>query len=76
MKTKITLLSFLFFIFSGLTLSTSNESDLYYGKKKIQVSASQSDAEIYVNGKMIGKGSARVIVPKDDCVTVTAKKIG
>tara|TARA_Y100000588_G_C14135234_1_gene873493 strand:+ start:36 stop:731 length:696 start_codon:yes stop_codon:yes gene_type:complete len=76
MKTKITLLSFLFFIFSGLTLSASNESDLYYGKKKIQVSASQSDAEIYVNGKMIGKGSARVIVPKDDCVTVTAKKIG
>lgn len=74
MKTKITLLSLLFLTFSVVNLSASNNN--FYGKKKIQVSTSQSDAEIYVNGKMIGKGSARVIVPKDDCVIVTAKKIG
>lgn len=76
MKTKITFLSLLFITFSMLKLSASTEDLAYYGKKKIQVSTSQSDAEIFVNGKMIGKGSARVIVNKDDCVTVTAKKIG
>lgn len=57
------------------TTAVAND-DLYYGKKKIQVSASESDAEIIVNGKTIGKGSAEVLVPKDDCVSVIVKKTG
>ena len=76
MNTKIIFLSFLFIAFSVVNSHATNKADLSYGKKKIQVSASQSDAEIYVNGKMIGKGSARILVPKNDCVSVTAKKIG
>lgn len=46
------------------------------GKKKVEVGASESDAEIFLNGKLIGKGSTLITVPKDDCVTVIAKKIG
>jgi hypothetical protein len=46
------------------------------GKKKVEVGASESDAEIFLNGKLIGKGSTVITVPKDDCVTVIAKKIG
>ena len=47
-----------------------------FGKKKVQVGASEGDAEIYLNGKLVGKGNATITVPKDDCVTVIAKKIG
>ena len=46
------------------------------GKKKVELGTSEGDAEIYVNGKLIGKGSAVITVPSDDCVTVIAKKIG
>lgn len=46
------------------------------GKKKIQLGVSETDAEIFVNGKLIAKGSTEITVPKDDCVTVIAKKTG
>ncbi|MEL6809831.1 MAG: hypothetical protein AAFP76_00660 [Bacteroidota bacterium] len=46
------------------------------GKKKIELGTSEADAEIFINGKLIGKGSTVVTVPSDDCVTVIAKKIG
>jgi len=78
MKRKISLLTYLLAIvfLSGSAIANNVYPDNYYGKKKIQVSASQSDAEIIVNGKIVGKGSAEVLVPKDDCVTVIAKKVG
>lgn len=50
--------------------------NLAYGKKKVQVGVSENDAEIYVNGKLLGKGSTEVTVPKNDCVTVITKKTG
>jgi hypothetical protein len=53
-----------------------NETYAIPGKKKVEVGASENDAEIYVNGKIVGKGSAEVTVGKDDCVTVEVKKIG
>ncbi|MCM5661598.1 hypothetical protein [Galbibacter mesophilus] len=74
MKRKITILTFIAVLIFSVTPARSNE--VYYGKKKIQVSASESDAEIIVNGKTVGKGSAEVLVQKDDCVTVLVKKIG
>ena len=46
----------------------------YYGKKKVEVGASEIDAEIYANGKIIGKGSVEITVGNDDCVIVEAKK--
>lgn len=46
------------------------------GKKKIEMGASETDAEIFLNGKLIGKGGAAITVPDDDCVTVIARKIG
>lgn len=49
--------------------------DVFLGKKKIELGVSESDAEIYVNGKLVGKGTTVVTVPKNDCVTVIIKKI-
>lgn len=75
MKTK--LLFSLFLITSMAFASTpSAEEAVFFGKKKVQVGSSEADAEIFVNGKMVGKGSAVITVPKNDCVTVLAKKIG
>lgn len=51
----------------------ANFDDLV-GKKKIELGASEKDADIYINGKLVGKGSTVVTVPKDDCVTVIVKK--
>lgn len=72
-KTKL-LFTMICFLISGYSFSINE--NLPYGKKKVQVGASETDAEIYVNGKLLGKGSSEVTVPKDDCVTVIAKKIG
>lgn len=75
MKTK--LLFCLFFITSITFASNlSPEKTAFFGKKKVQVGSSEADAEIYLNGKLVGKGSAVITVPKNDCVTVIAKKIG
>lgn len=75
----------LLFIVSLFTITFASASSIEFtkdsivvdaGKKKIEVGISEIDAEIFLNGKQIGKGSALVTVPKDDCVTVLAKKIG
>ena len=75
MKTK---LLFSLFLITSMAFASniSTEEATIYGKKKVQVGSSEADAEIFVNGKMVGKGSAIITVPKDDCVTVLAKKIG
>ena len=64
--------------FIGLqAYATENAGDdLYFGKKKVELGTSETDAEIYINGKLVGKGSAVITVPNDDCVTVIAKKVG
>jgi len=46
------------------------------GKKKVQIGVSEKDAEIYLNGRLIGKGSAEIVVPSDGCATVIVRKIG
>ena len=65
-------------VFIGLqAYATENAGDdLYSGKKKVELGTSETDAEIYINGKLVGKGSAVITVPNDDCVTVIAKKVG
>lgn len=76
MKRKSTILA-IFLMVSLFTFQTGQAADdMVVGKKKIEVGTSESDAEIYVNGKLVGKGSTVVTVPSDDCVTVIAKKIG
>ncbi|PQB03824.1 hypothetical protein [Aureitalea marina] len=69
----LALFSFLVLVATpGISMNTEDD----FGKKRIEVGTSESDAEIYVNGKMVGKGTVEVTVPSNDCVTVIAKKIG
>lgn len=46
------------------------------GKAKVDVGCSVPDADIFINGKLLGKGSLEVIVPSKGCITVTISKIG
>jgi len=46
------------------------------GKKKMKLTCSQPDAEIYVNDKLLGKGSVEIKVPDEGCTTVEVKKEG
>ncbi len=54
----------------------ANNSIVIYGKKKVSVSTSEQDADIYVNGQLIGKGNASVTIPKNSCVNVRVVKVG
>jgi hypothetical protein len=42
----------------------------------IEISASESDAKIIVDGKHVGTGSAKVSIPKNGCVNVKIQKVG
>ncbi|MFK5982868.1 MAG: hypothetical protein QM499_08140 [Flavobacteriaceae bacterium] len=76
MKILIFLLSFIITTTSfASSLNIENNHSIIVGKKKIELGVSENDAEIYINGKLVGKGTTVVTVPKDDCVTVIIKKI-
>ena len=59
-----------------LCLAAASSDSVYAGKYKIQVSASQPDAKIYVDGRHVGNGQADVVVLKNSCVIVTVSKVG
>ncbi len=72
---------FLFMLVSMLTINAvendvKNAKESFFGKKKVELGVSESDAEIFINGKLVGKGTTIVTVPKGDCVMVIVKKVG
>lgn len=72
---------FLTIFFVSITVSNASEFCLnsnfeIVGKKKIDLGVSEADAEIHINGRLVGKGNTQVTVPKDACVTVIIKKTG
>lgn len=73
-KIQILLVASLLSLFSNLAVA--NNSEDFFGKKRIELGVSEADAEIHVNGRLIGKGSAEITVPKESCVTVIVKKVG
>lgn len=78
-KITFTLLCFLVintFHANTLNFNNTNIDASLPGKRKIDFSCSESDAEIYINGKLLGKGSLEVVVPSKSCITVIVKKVG
>ena len=51
-------------------------TDATAGKKKVLLTCSESDAQIYVNGNMMGRGSATIIIPAYTDARVEVKKTG
>ncbi len=72
MKKQLTFLG----IILAFVFSISFSTDAVAGKKKVQLSTSEPDAEIYIDGKLMGKGQAEVLILKNSCVTVQIQKIG
>ena len=73
----------LFVCFSTIAIAenyTPNDDEssasIVVGKKKIDFGCSVSDADIYVNGKLLGKGNLELSVQKKGCLTVVVKRIG
>ena len=80
-KLSLTLLCFLAInTFYSNTLNTSttksNLESEFIGKKKIDFGVSESDAEIWINGKLLGKGNLEIVVPSNGCITVIVRKTG
>jgi len=75
MTKSLNLKSIILLILLTTNLQVFANLDDFVGKKTIELGASESDAEIFINGKLVGKGSAVVTVPKDDCVTVIIRKV-
>ncbi|MBU1368171.1 MAG: hypothetical protein KJ578_11880 [Bacteroidetes bacterium] len=65
---------FSFLLLGLLMLFTANE--VFAGKRKMQVSASENDATIYVDGVKSGTGRVNIVVLDNSCVTVKVEKIG
>lgn len=59
---------------SLLILITANQA--FAGKSKMQVSASENDAIIYVDGVRMGSGQVNIVVLDNSCVTVKTEKVG
>jgi hypothetical protein len=72
MKRNYTFISIIVIFF----ISTIFSIDAFAGKKKVQLSASETDAEIYIDGKLMGKGNAEVLILSNSCVTVKVTKVG
>jgi len=72
MKKNYALFGFLF----TFLVATFFSFDAMAGKKTILLSTSESDAEVYIDGQLMGKGHAEVIVLSKSCVTVQVKKVG
>lgn len=66
----------LFTIALAFIVSTIFSTDTFAGKKKIQFSTSEPDAEIYIDGKLMGKGQADILILSKSCVTVQVEKTG
>lgn len=75
MKKKLTSLTVLLTI-CFLALHTSEAFADVVAGKKVTIGVSQADAEIWVNGKMIAKGSTELKVEKDACVNISIRKVG
>lgn len=80
-KRSLILLCFLAFnVIQASPVNTPSNDKNYdnfpIGKRKIDFGVSESDAEIYINGKLLGKGNLEVVVPSKSCITVIVKKIG
>lgn len=75
MKKKLTSLTILMTI-CFLTLTTIEATAEVVGGKKVTIGVSQADAEIWVNGKMVAKGSTEIKVEKNSCANISIRKIG
>lgn len=62
----------LFFFLAAIMMSTQ----VMAAKKTITISASQSDADIFVDGQFMGNGQVDIVVLKNSCVTVNVQKVG
>jgi len=60
----------------SIVLLQSGCSAFRSGTQRITVSASESDAKIYVNGAYVGAGTAMTRVPREESVSVMATKDG
>ncbi len=75
-------LSLLLTLFITISLSANNltfeseENILLVGKKRIDFGCSVTDADIFVNGKLLGKGNMEITVPSKGCLTVVVQKVG
>jgi len=64
------------FLLISFTILQTGCSTLVSGTQRLRVTASESDAKIYVNGAYVGEGTATTRVPRNENVAIMAKKDG
>ena len=68
--------SFLLLLSLALFISVPAKAEPIFAKKKVEVSVSEQEADIYVDGKLMAKGSHTVAVPFKTCVNVRVELVG
>lgn len=61
---------------ASLVVLESGCSTFKPSTQKLNIMTSESDADIFVNGGFVGKGTVTTSVPRNESVTVMAKKDG
>jgi hypothetical protein len=68
---------FLILILSIVLVSSQVSCSLFAtSQQTVKVTASEDDADIFINGHYVGKGIGSMKVPRDQSVSVMAKKEG
>lgn len=70
-NSKVTIL---FSLIGLMLIALANPA--FAGKKTVILSTSETDAKIYIDGKLMGNGQAEVVVLSNSCVTIRAEKVG
>lgn len=76
--TSIVPKTYLFTLCLCLLMPTQSfaSADEPFAKRKVEVSVSEQEANIYVDGKLMAKGSHTVAVPYKSCVNVRVELVG
>jgi len=63
-------------LITSIILLVFVSTSIYAGNKKIQFSTSERDANVFVDGKLLGKGNVEILIPKKSCIKVRVEKTG
>jgi hypothetical protein len=63
-------------VLSSLLMFMLASFNAAFASEKIEVSCSEQDAKIFVDGVLVGNGQAKIVVPKNSCVNIKVSKVG
>lgn len=71
---NLSIIIFLLVATVASAMTSSDDNDLL--KRKVILSCSERDAEVFIDGELMGTGEVEIVILRRSCVTVLVKKVG